>query len=103
MKHQDYKINAHRIKEGIEPNDFYLLEQNLSIFGFKSGKWAVAGLCPFHMDSRVGSFKINRENGAFICFSCNEKGGDIISYTIKKYNVSFHGALKKLANEWRIS
>ncbi len=37
-----------------------------------------------------------------IAFICGERGGDIISYTQKKYDLLFSGALEKLGNEWRV-
>ena len=102
MKSYSYNQDASKIKEWISPHDFYMREQVLDRLGHKSGKWAIAGLCPFHEDSSVGSFKINCENGAFICFSCGEKGGDIIAYVRKKYDLSFRESLEKLSNEWRV-
>lgn len=100
MKH--YKLGAMQIKEVINPYDFYLKELDLHEFGIRSGKWAIAGLCPFHEDRSAGSFKINVESGSFICFSCGAKGGDIITFTMAKYGLSFNDALKELANEWRV-
>ncbi|HAJ19879.1 MAG TPA: hypothetical protein DCL95_07445, partial [Rhodospirillaceae bacterium] len=38
------------------------------------------GLCPFHADTRPGSFVVNKATGAFKCFSCGEQGGDIITF-----------------------
>lgn len=96
-----YKLTASQVKEAINPYDFYLQEMNLHKFGAKSGQWVVAGLCPFHEDHSVGSFKINLETGGFICFSCGTKGGDIIGFTMMKYRLSFYDALKLVANEWR--
>ncbi|MGA8165043.1 MAG: CHC2 zinc finger domain-containing protein [Waddliaceae bacterium] len=102
MKSDKWKLDAAKIKECIPPYDFYMREQDFQRFGYRSGKWAVAGLCPFHDDGSAGSFKVNYESGAFNCFSCGEKGGDIITYMQKKYNLSFREALEKLGNEWRI-
>lgn len=99
-----YKRNwdAAKIKESIAPYDFYMREQDLYSYDYKSGQWVIAGLCPFHEDGSPGSFKVNCENGAFTCFSCGEKGGDIITYTQKKYDLSFCEALERLGNEWRV-
>jgi DNA primase len=101
MKH--FKLSASKVKDSISPYDFYFREQNLHRLGTKKGQWAVAGICPFHVDSSAGSFKVNLESGGFICFSCGMKGGDIISFVEKKYGLSFSEALKMLANEWRVS
>jgi DNA primase len=103
MKSYKRNLDAARIKENIPPYDFYMYEQNLQRFRHKSGQWAVAGLCPFHDDGTAGSFKVNCESGAFTCFSCGEKGGDIITYVQKKYDLRFREALKKLSNEWSVA
>lgn len=97
------KIDTQKLKAQINPSDFYMREQDLNRFEHKSGQWALAGLCPFHNDSSAGSFKVNIENGAFKCFSCGVKGGDIIAFTQKKYDLPFRETLLKLAKEWRAS
>lgn len=102
MKYFGDKLSATAIKESIDPYEFYLGEQNLLGFKTRSGQWAIAGLCPFHDDGSAGSFKVNCESGAFTCFSCGEKGGDIITYVQKKYGLTFGEALRKLGNEWRV-
>ena len=103
MKSYKRELDATQIKEWITPYDFYMREQDLHRYDHKSRQWAIAGLCPFHDDSTIGSFKVNHDSGAFICFSCGMRGGDIITYTQKKYNLSFREALQKLQNEWRVS
>jgi CHC2 zinc finger len=90
------------IKRNISAFDFYLKEQDPCRLSRCSGQWAIAGLCPFHDDQSSGSFKVNLDNGAFICFSCGTKGGDIISYVQQKYQLQFHQALEKLMQEWRV-
>lgn len=98
-----YTQSASEIKEAINPYKFYLREQNLSKYGYRSGKWAVAGLCPFHDDSEPGSFKVNIDTGAFKCWSCGEGGGDIISFLQKRDNLGFLHSLMKLSEEWGVS
>lgn len=99
-KHRSY--DAASIKSWINSYDFYLKEQTLERFKSKSGRWAEAGLCPFHDDSSTGSFWINLESGAFNCFSCSAKGGDIIAFTMAKYSLLFYEALIQLAHEWEV-
>lgn len=96
------QCNLDNIKRSISSYDFYLREQDLCRFSNRSGQWAIAGLCPFHEDHSAGSFKINLTNGAFICFACGAKGGDIISFTQQKYQLQFRQALEKLITEWRV-
>ena len=100
MRNNRYKFDAVSVKEQIDPYDFYLREQLLDRYRSRSGAWAVAGLCPFHADSSAGSFKVNVETGAFTCFSCGAKGGDILSFTQQKYGLQFPQAIEHLVNEW---
>ncbi|MES2200012.1 MAG: CHC2 zinc finger domain-containing protein [Chlamydiota bacterium] len=96
------KKNSGEVKAAIDPRGFYLVEQGLDRIKSGAKQWAIAGCCPFHEDSSPGSFYVHLESGAFNCFSCGAKGGDIISFTQKKYELSFREALEKLANDWRI-
>lgn len=95
-------IDVSQIKERINPIEFYQCEgQELSNKG--QGSWKLAGLCPFHADKYAGSFYIHNDNGAFRCFSCDARGGDIIAFTQQKYEISFKEALDKLSTDWRVS
>lgn len=44
--------------------------------------------CPFHNDQNE-SFGINLDSGGFNCFACGEKGGDIITFHMKKHGLTF--------------
>ncbi|MFI5342771.1 MAG: CHC2 zinc finger domain-containing protein [Chlamydiales bacterium] len=103
MRFHNCKIDAKTIKNAINTIDFYLCEQSLYRFDHRSGQWAIAGLCPFHSDSKPGSFKVNLTTGAYKCFSCHAKGGDILSFVMAKYGFSFSETLEQLANEWGVS
>lgn len=96
------RYDVRSIKLEITAHDFYLQEQALDRFKNKSHGWVEAGLCPFHDDRSSGSFRINLESGAYRCFSCGAKGGDIIAFTMAKYDLSFNEALKQLAYEWGV-
>lgn len=96
------RVDTHEIKRQVRPYDFYSREQSINRFGYSSRGWLTAGLCPFHEDSSTGSFKIHKESGAYICFSCGIKGGDIIDFLQKKYKISFKEAVAKLKDEWRV-
>ncbi len=102
MNTRHHRLDAASIKSIIAPCDFYLREQALDGFKAKSKGWVEGGLCPFHNDTNAGSFRINLENGAYTCFSCGAKGGDIISFIMAKYEISFVDALKQLTNEWGV-
>lgn len=102
MSNRNFASMVNEIKEQVDPYDFYLSEQNISHFKHGSGDWVEAGLCPFHDDNMPGSFKVNTDIGAFICFSCGQKGGDVIDFIRKKYSLTFLDALYKLKKEWGI-
>jgi DNA primase len=59
------------------------------------------GLCPFHAE-KTPSFMVNPERQTFHCFGCGE-GGDILSFVMKYYNLTFPEALKELANRYHIT
>lgn len=102
MRNFQSYLNVTKIKDHINPYDFYLREQNLCRYGYRSNSWVVAGLCPFHEDNRAGSFKINVETGAFKCWSCGASGGDIITFLQKRDDLDFLETLRKLSNEWEV-
>jgi len=52
------------------------------------------GLCPFHQE-KTPSFAVNPSKG-YKCFGCGE-GGDVFSFLMKIEKISFHEAVKKVA------
>ncbi|MFH1942614.1 MAG: phage/plasmid primase, P4 family [bacterium] len=54
-------------------------------------------LCPFHSD-KTPSMSVNQKDGSWVwfCHSC-EMGGNIVTYTAKKYGISNPDANKKLS------
>jgi DNA primase len=86
------------IKDSVNPLDFYRHE--LQGVQLKQAGWTDGGLCQFHDDNKAGSFKINLETGAFTCFACGAKGGDIVAFTMKLYGLDFVEALGKIADDW---
>ncbi|WP_367027570.1 CHC2 zinc finger domain-containing protein [Methylococcus sp. ANG] len=69
----------------------------------RESAWVDGGLCPFHTDTRPGSFRVNLATGAFCCFACGSKGADVIAFTQQHYSLSFPDAVRKLSNEWGIA
>ena len=91
--------SLHNVKAYIPPNNFYQAE--LPTMPPPRGRvWCDGGLCPFHPDKHSGSFWVNLENGAFTCFSCGTKGGDIIAFTQQRDGLSFPEAVQKLTDDW---
>ncbi len=87
------------IKSYIPPAEFYRIELPV-MPSPRGGGWRDGGLCPFHPDKHAGSFRVNLETGAFTCFSCGTKGGDIIAFIQQRDGLSFPEAVQKLSNEW---
>lgn len=56
------------------------------------------GLCPFHADRRAGSLVINKKTGAYHCFSCGARGGDIIDFHSQINRIGIKEAVEGL---WR--
>lgn len=94
------RITPETIKKAILPADYF--KRTLPGLTLKKAGWQSGGLCPFHDDKNIGSFRVNAENGAFKCFSCGSNGGDIIAFEQKLNGLSFPDALQKLANDWGI-
>ena len=94
-----YGDSVSTLKQSISPQTFYACEQG-EVKRPNGKGWAEAGLCPFHDDTRAGSFYVNMESGGFKCFSCKTSGGDVITYTMKRYGLSFIAAKLRLQIDW---
>lgn len=90
-----------RVKAYIPPLEFYRLELR-TMSPSKAHGWCDGGLCPFHNDRRPGSFEVNLTTGAFRCFSCDARGGDLIDFIKLRDGLSFLEALQKLADDWGV-
>jgi hypothetical protein len=77
------------------PDQYYL--QQFPELKIKS-EWVTIKCC-FHDDTHP-SLGINLTRGYYKCFACNSKGGDIISFHMKRYNLSFKDAVTELKG-WR--
>lgn len=56
--------------------------------------------CPFHHSESGTSFHVNVNTGAFFCFGCSAKGGDVLAFVRLRYKLSFAAAAKELG-AWR--
>jgi DNA primase len=59
------------------------------------------GLCPFHAE-KTPSFMVNPARQSFHCFGCGE-GGDVLTFMMKYYNLTFPETLKHLAQRYQIT
>jgi len=87
------------VKAYIRPVDFYRRELP-EMPPHRGSGWSDGGLCPFHSDKHAGSFRVHLETGAFTCFSCGAKGGDIIAFIQQRDGLSFSEAVLELTDEW---
>ncbi len=91
------KATPKELKNRISP-DLYYARYLKGHFGSHTGNgwhnWS--GLCPFHADKKTGSFVVNRNTGAFKCFSCGTGGGDILSFHMNISKLSFNAACEHL-------
>jgi DNA primase len=94
-------MKADTIKRAIAPADFYAAELPAMKPPRRIG-WNDAGLCPFHADNHAGSFRVQVETGAFHCFACGARGGDILAFVMLRDGLAFREALDMLATEWGI-
>lgn len=62
----------------------------------KGNQWD--GLCPFHGDHKLGSFKVTDSKGIFKCFSCGE-GGNSIQFVKLFKNLNYIQSVLHIAYE----
>jgi DNA primase len=67
----------------------------------KSGANRYTGLCPFHTE-KTGSFSVQVTSQRYYCFGCQAKG-DVIEFVMGIEGISFHEALKELAERHGIA
>lgn len=67
------------------------------------------GLCPFHNDTRLGSFMVNETLNRYACYACgagaagSKKGGDSIEFIARmNYGGDYHQAKLDIAYEYGI-
>jgi DNA primase len=93
-------LDAVSVKAAISPREFYRVELPGMPVPKRDTGWTDAGLCVFHPDVHKGNFRINLDTGAFTCFACGTKGGDIVSFTQTRHGLSFPDALRAIADAW---
>jgi DNA primase len=85
--------NKDRVKDAI---DIVSYIQTNGVALKKEGRLFV-GLCPFHTEKH-GSFTVYPETQSYTCFGgCNNEGGDVFTFAMKRHNWTFPEALEELA------
>lgn len=59
------------------------------------------GLCPFH-NEKTPSFSVNADLNLYYCFGC-KAGGNVVQFVMEMERVSFHEAVKILAEKARMT
>lgn len=78
------------------PKEYYR-KQGVKLTG--GGEWKNA-ICPFHDDTRP-SLRVHLESGAFRCWACGTRGGDVLDFHRERYGLGFEDAAKQLG-AWEI-
>ena len=79
------------LRENLPDPASYFESEGLKLQG--KGKWRTTS-CSFHGGS--DSMRINTATGAWVCMSCNAKGGDVLAHFIAEHGVDFVTAAKAL-------
>ena len=69
----------------------------------KGTDWVDGGLCPFHADRHRGNFRVHLASGAYVCFACGAKGGDLLAFHQALTGLSFQDSLRDLAERFVLS
>ena len=79
------------LRENLPDPVSYFESECLKLQG--KGKWRTTS-CNFHGGS--DSMRINTATGAWVCMSCNAKGGDVLAHFMAEHGVDFVTAAKAL-------
>ncbi|MEJ5365615.1 MAG: DNA primase [Desulfosoma sp.] len=86
---------ATRIKQAVDVLDLIGSAVPLKRVGTR-----YVGLCPFHRE-KTPSFQVDASAGLFYCFGCGA-GGDVITFTMRHWNLTFPEAVKYLADRYHV-
>ena len=87
------RLRAERVRERVSLSDLIGRDVALTQRGQEH-----VGLCPFHSDGKVGSFKVNDGKEVYKCWSCGA-GGDHFEYLKQRKGWSFMQALVELESD----
>jgi hypothetical protein len=102
MRANDNALRRGECKRGFDRNRLpTITEYYQPAFGelrFNASGWAQVR-CIFHEDGHA-SLSIHREFGAFRCFACDARGGDMIAFEMLRSGADFKSAARALG-AWR--
>lgn len=78
------------------PTEYYKDQFKSTEFN-KKNEWIKVN-CIFH-EEKTPSLHLNTKFGGFKCFGCGIKGGDIIEFHKKRYNLTFKQCIKELTKK----
>ena len=102
MRANDNTLRRGGRKRGFDRNrlpaiaDYY--RPVLGELRFNASGWAQVH-CVFHEDEHA-SLSIHRERGAFRCFACGARGGDVLAFEMLRSGADFKSAARALG-AWR--
>lgn len=73
-----------------------VVQQYVRLYGPRTGHYL--GLCPFHGDKKLGSFKVTPNKGIFKCWGCGMEG-DSIDFVSSLLNVSAREAAIRICED----
>jgi len=85
-------------KSALQRPATYFKGQGIKFIG--GGEWKSA-LCPFH-DDHQPSLRVRLDSGGFKCMACGKHGGDVLSFHMQRYGLSFKQAAKDLG-AWEVA
>ena len=91
-----YRLTASVLKAALPVSRYYARVLPTMPATTRTG-WVDGGLCPFHADRHRGNFRVHLTTGAYCCFACGAKGGDILAFHQASTGQSFQDSLRDLA------
>jgi len=85
-----------RFRKEFLPPARSFFEKELGPLGRPNRKGWALGNCPFHKSKSRRSFAVNLDSGAFRCFGCDVRGGDIVSFVMVRDAIPFRIAAQHL-------
>ncbi len=97
MRNYYHKLNTFIFYTGLFPEPRVYYQQEFPNLKQVNKDWVSVNCC-FHED-KTPSLRLNVVTGAFRCFSCGARGGNIIAFQCQHYHQSFREAVEALGNK----